>query len=231
MQLFKRAPRTQPPDQTLRFVDEPFRSRLLSMYRGEPQQGTDGQLHPIDEQTRIWHRQGEVMYKLYVETKPRASLEIGLAFGFSTLYFGAALAKNETGCHIAIDPFQHSHWHDIGLQQMRTTQLPMTFIDATATDALADLQGKTFDYVFIDGNHCFDDVLCDFTNYARLLNINGLILLDDMWMPSVQTAVAFIKTNRLDFVPVSSPEPNLAIFRRTGPDTRDWKHFVSFTAP
>jgi hypothetical protein len=33
-----------------------------------------------------------------------------MAYGYSTLYFLAAIARNQTGHHTAIDPFQHSVW-------------------------------------------------------------------------------------------------------------------------
>jgi len=79
-----------------------FRSPLLSMYHGEPQLGTDGQLHTIDAVTRISPAQGMWLYDLCRVAKPKSTLEIGMAYGYSTLYFLAALANNQIGTHTAV---------------------------------------------------------------------------------------------------------------------------------
>ena len=53
-----------------------------------------------------------------------------------------------------------------------------------------------FDFIFIDGNHRFDDVLVDFYLSDQLISPGGLIVFDDMWMRSVRTTINFILTNR-----------------------------------
>src|SRR5438046_254678 len=69
-------------EELLAALDQRFRSPLLSMYRGEPQFGTDGQPHPIDKITRISPSQGMWLYDLCLSVKPKATLEIGLAYGY-----------------------------------------------------------------------------------------------------------------------------------------------------
>jgi predicted O-methyltransferase YrrM len=217
-------------DKIVEQIDEPFRSALRSMYRCEPQSGTDGQMHQLDGNTLIAPRQGMVMYDLYLQAKPRASLEIGMAYGFSTVFFAAALKKcgGDGSSHTSIDPFQNSLWHGIALERLRAVGSKINFIEKTGTRALAELQDRSFDYLFIDGNHRFDDVLTDFTNYAPFVNPSGLVLLDDMWMPSVKAVVAFVEGNREDFERLPSGHPNLALFRRIGTDQRSWDHFKPF---
>jgi len=56
-----------------------FRSRLLSMARGEPQLGMDDNLHPIDPRVGIAPAQGMWIHDLCVSLKPKSTLEIGLA--------------------------------------------------------------------------------------------------------------------------------------------------------
>src|SRR6202022_4427641 len=163
-----------------------FRSALLSMYRGEAQLGADGLLHPIDQVTKISASQGMWLYDLCVSLKPKSTLEIGMAYGYSTLYFLAAITKNRIGQHTAIDPFQSSYWHGIGLVHANA-HAPATRPDAfrliedrsdrVATDLARS--NATFDLIFIDGNHRFDDVLVDFYLYAQLCAMGGHIILDD----------------------------------------------------
>jgi predicted O-methyltransferase YrrM len=226
------APAEPPIEEVLGPLDNPFRTALLSMYREEPQLGCDGQYHSLDTQTRIAPQQGMWLYKLYCESKPKSSLEVGVAYGFSTIFFLAALAKNGSGNHTAIDPFQKSVWHGIGLQKITEThsEAVTRFMEDYSFHAVTDLAraGRTFEFIFIDGNHRFDDVLVDFTLCALLCPIGGLIIFDDMWMPSVQTAVSFIRSNRPDFVEIPFPTTNMAMFRRNTADGRVWTHFIKF---
>jgi hypothetical protein len=83
--------------------------------------------------------------------------------------------------------------------------------------------------IFIDGNHRFDDVLVDFTLSAELCPMGGCIVMDDMWMPSIRRAVAFIRSNRNDFEEIKTPVSNIAAFQRICADGRQWHHYVEFS--
>src|ERR1700732_3280632 len=75
------------PDLLLQRLDEPFRAALLSMYRGGRPLGGDGTLYTIDRDTRIDPANGMWLYDACTRLAPRASLEVGMAYGFSTLFF------------------------------------------------------------------------------------------------------------------------------------------------
>lgn len=213
-------------------LDEPFRSALLSLYRGEPQRGIDGQTHPIDAETRISPQQGMWIYEFCRSSKPENVLEIGMAYGFSTIFFLAAIARNHSGQHTAVDPFEISDWHGIALQKAREVGMEKSLrhIEKESCRAFADLAsgGRQFDLIFIDGSHLFDAVLLDLTLSVPLCRIGGHIILDDMWMPSVQTLVSFARTNRADLAEIPTPIGNISMFRVIGEDKRDWRNFVPF---
>jgi len=226
----------KPLEELLAALDPRLCTTLRSMYRGEAQPGTDGRLHTPDNITRISPSQGMWLYDLCLAVKPKHTLEIGMAYGYSTLYFLAAIARNQSGHHTAIDPFQNSYWHGIGLAHAND-HLPAAgkdtsfrFIEDRAEHAATDLArtGSRFDLIFIDGNHCFDAVLVDFYLYAPLCAIGGRIVFDDLWMSSVQTAVAFLRTNRADFVELPVTESNVCVFQRVSGDLRQWDHFQEF---
>ncbi|NTV45311.1 MAG: class I SAM-dependent methyltransferase [Chlorobiales bacterium] len=206
------------------------------MYHGDPQQGIDGQLHAIDTLTRVSPEQGMWLYEFCLSAKPESTLEIGMAYGYSTLYFLAAATKNRKGYHTAIDPFQRSYWHGIGLVHASThaprweKEDSFRFIEERSDRAAANLarENKTYDLIFIDGNHRFDDVLVDFYLYAQVCAIGGWIIFDDMWMSSIQTVVSFIRKNRLDFKEIPTEILNVAVFQKTGDDKREWNEFVKF---
>jgi len=228
---------TQLPVQTnlLDPLPERFRARLLSMYAGEPQLGAEDRQYPLDGISRISPEEGMWLFQLCRNNQLKTTLEIGLAYGFSTIYFLAALEETGGGHHTAVDPFQlreSSPWKGIGLQHARElkTAVQFSFVPEMSFTALVDFakQDRRFDLIFIDGGHTFDTVLLDFTLAAPLCPKSGYIVLDDTWMPSIRRVVAFIRANRPDFAVVDSTVDNIAVFRRTGPDAREWDHFVEF---
>jgi len=213
-----------PVEMVIADLPEPWRRKLLSMYRLEPQLGSDGASHVPDGRTKIAPAQGMTLYRLALEAK--RTCEIGMAFGYSTLFFMAAGAG-----HTAIDPFQDAEWHGVG----RTVAGPqLRWLNERSDRAAVDLAraGESFDLIFIDGNHRFDDVLTDFYLFAPLCGIGGRIVLDDMWMPSIQAVVAFLRTNRTDFALAlhDARTPNISVFQRVAKDTREWTHFTPFDA-
>ena len=212
-------------------VPEPFLSRLESLYAGERQMGLDGKRHSIDS-TKVSIAQGMWLYSLCRRMRPRKTLEIGFAYGFSTAFFLAAISENGIGRHTAVDPFQVQAWHGIGLQNVNHLDMErrFRFVKMPSFPALAGFgaAGEQFEIIFIDGNHRFDDVLVDFTLASEVCPIGGHIILDDLRMPSVQKVVGFIRENRKDFAGVEVSADNTAAFRRVGRDQRKWDHFRDF---
>lgn len=224
-------------DEKLSSIPPRFRSRLISMFRGEAQIGTDGQLHTMTMEVKISPEQGLWMYELCVALRPAATIEIGMAYGYSTIFFLAAIENNRKGHHTSIDPYQHNVWNGIGLSHVQAlvdqkpAQSHFTLVEDRSDRVAVDLarSQSSFDIIFIDGNHRFDDVLVDFYLYAPLCAINGHIIFDDMWMDSVQTVASFVRENRADFVEVQTSVTNISVFKRIGVDTREWNHFLTFS--
>ena len=98
--------------------------------------------------------------------------------------------------------------------------------DRAATDLARS--NSTFEVIYIDGNHRFDDVLVDFYLYAPLCAIGGHIIFDDTWMSSIQTVVAFVRANRTDFVEVRTGQSNIFVFKKVCDDARNWSNFRKF---
>lgn len=211
-------------------LPEPFRGRLLSMYRGDPQLGTDGRLHALDTVTRISPGVSTWLYQFCLKQRAPDTLEVGMAYGFSTIAFLAALAQNNGLSHTAIDPYEDQTWAGVGTAHAQALDAGrFRFMNELSSAALARLasEQRQFGVIFIDGEHLFDTALLDFTLSAELCPIGGHIILDDLWMPSIRRVSAFIRTNRSDFAAVPGPA-STAVYRRIGSDERDWRHFVDF---
>jgi predicted O-methyltransferase YrrM len=225
--MFKQAPAAD----VLESLPEPFRGALLSMYSGQLQRGSDGELHALDPYTRTAPKYGMWLYESCRRLKPRQTLEVGLAFGFSTVYFLAAVHENGSGLHAAIDPLQ-DYWHGIGLRHAENLGMAhaFRFYNEKSVSALVKLaaDNQRFELIFIDGNHRFDDVLVDFTLSAEICPLGGYIVLDDVRLPSIRRVESFILNNRADFSKISTPLRGIVAFQRTGDDAREWRHHVDF---
>jgi predicted O-methyltransferase YrrM len=206
---------------------------LAEMYDADALLGTVSE-HPItlDKNTRISPEQGATLRRLMMDSSASRSLEVGFAYGFSTLWMLDALRKQPKAVHVAIDPFEKSQWHGIGLKQVDKIRFEGKFkwLQDFSIHALSDLirQGENFDFIYIDGNHRFDDVIVDFYLCDQLARPNTLIVLDDMWMPSIRAASSFIIENR-SYTVESQPVRNILALRKVRDDDRDWQHFRRFS--
>ena len=226
-------PQQPAPRDVIASIGEPFVGVLCSMYGGEPQLGFDGKTYVIDPRVSIGTQEGMFIYHLVRQAKPENSLEIGLAYGFSTIYFLAAIEANGRGHHIAVDPFEHEWWNGVGVtreQVLGTKRGIFEFSQETSVQALArfDREQQRFRVILIDGYHTFDAVLIDFSLASLVCEPGAYIIIDDMWMPSIQRAVSFIRRNRADFTAVPTPLKRLAVFQLSDNDRRRWDHFVPF---
>ena len=208
------------------------RTALEKMDAGVPQSGSDGSAHELRADTRISRNKGAFLFELHERLRPKLSVEVGFAYGYSTLYILAAMKSGGYGHHMAIDPYQSQLWHGIGLRQV--TRIGMeerfTFVDDFSVSALSKMTaaGEKAELIFVEGDHKFDSVLGDFTCAARICPVDGFIVFDDLWMPAIKRVIAFVRKNRPDFVEEPTTSRGLAAFRRVGGDERGWDHFVSF---
>ncbi len=200
---------------------------LAHAYSAERLEGTEGWAEP--GLTRISMLQGAVLHKLVRQTGAQSTLEIGFAYGFSTMWLLSALPAGAR--HAAVDPHERAMYAGVGLRQVQRlgAQAAFEWREAFSIHALSDAirRGERHDLIFIDGNHRFDDVLVDFYLADQVLKVGGIVAFDDMWMPSVRTAVSFVATNRAYRV-VQQPEANMAVFQKAEDDGRDWRHYRPF---
>ncbi len=202
------------------------------MFKTEYQLGSDGIPHEIDSSTKVSFSQGSALAALHNSIKPSLSIEIGLAYGFSALFILDSMFENNYGKHVAIDPYEVAVYHGIGLKSIHDLKFDDRFEwqEATAIDALSTMRrgGVRAQYIYIDGHHTFDASLIDFCCSDKILDTGGVIILDDMWMPSIKTVVSFIKNNFQHYEHVDVDCGNICCLKKTGEVYRPWDHFVSF---
>jgi predicted O-methyltransferase YrrM len=146
----------------------------------------------------IERRAGEALRDLAMAEGAARTIEVGLALGISALFLcQAALARG--GRHTAVDPFQEASWNGAGLRTLRDGGVAevVDVVEEESQLALPRLssEGRTFDFGFIDGDHRFEGVFLDLYYMTRLVRPGGVVVVDDMWMPSVRVAVAYVERN------------------------------------
>lgn len=141
---------------------------------------------------------GEALRDLARAEGAERTIEVGLALGMSALFMSQAVLPRG-GRHVAIDPFQHESWKGAGLRTLRDAGVReiVEVIEEESQLALPRLlaEGRRFDFAFIDGDHRFEGVFVDLYFMTRLVEPGRLVVVDDMWMPSVRTAVAYVERN------------------------------------
>jgi|GEM_PF-657262 predicted O-methyltransferase YrrM len=147
--------------------------------------------------------QGEYIYSLIKKYRPKVSLEIGLAYGISSLYICRGLKEVNGEKHIVIDPYQKEQFHDIGLINLiRTGYINIVDFYPYPSDQILPrlvFGGTKIDYAFIDGWHTFDYVLVDFYYIDKMLNEKGIVIFHDSELPSIRKVINFVLTHR-DYV-------------------------------
>lgn len=144
--------------------------------------------------------EGQFLQKLILDIKPKISLEVGMAYGISTMFLCDAMAEVKTEKHYVIDPNQTSKWGSIGMQNVIRAGYGslVKLREQMSHLALPEMlqEGLQFDFVFVDGWHVYDQVLVDFFFIDKLLKIGSYIVFDDANWPSIRKVLRYIVINR-----------------------------------
>jgi len=144
---------------------------------------------------------GAVLSAVCRAIKPRATLEVGMAWGVSTLLILEALAESDVPAapHVVMDLAQSTFYHNAARLSLKKLGLEnyVEFYEAPSELVLPHLLagGRQFDFAFIDGDHHFDSAFNDFRFAHLLLVPGGTILFDDAWGDSVYLVSRYAEVN------------------------------------
>lgn len=199
------------PVAALRGLDEKRVDELLrDIFASGQVADSDGKKYPLH--SGINPEAGQRIASTIRERGYRRTLEVGCAYGLSSLYICKGLSHAQDPSHTSIDAFQTEQWHGIGVANV--ARAGVTFhqlIEKPSELALPQLvaEGSEFDFIFIDGWHTFDHTLVDFFYSNRLLRVGGVIAIDDFWMPPVNRAVRYAaKYPHYRVLPTPQPAPH-----------------------
>lgn len=138
--------------------------------------------------------EGDFLQKLITSNNFSRSIEIGCAYGISSLFISDVINKNK-GTHLIVDPNQSTDWKGIGFQNLKKSGLTnFRIIEKPSEVALPELYitNETFDFAFIDGWHTFDHTLIDFFYINKMLKPGGVVVIDDIGMIGLNKLARFI---------------------------------------
>ena len=154
---------------------------------------SEGREHPL--KANISQEEGAFLQKILREVRPMKTIEIGCAYGISSLFICAELQQTPDAFHTIIDSLQSTNYKNIGLTNLNRAEIDFyELIEKPSEIALPELlaQGKKYDLGFIDGWHTFDHTLIDFFYLNRMLNVGGVILIDDVTYPSINQLMRYL---------------------------------------
>jgi predicted O-methyltransferase YrrM len=153
-----------------------------------------GKEYDLNSETSL--AQCEFLVELIRRIDARVCLEIGLAFGVSSLFICDALRGKPGSKLISIDPFQISGYLGIGLQHLESAGCrdQVEFHERFSHQVLPELlaAGVKLDFAYVDSTKLFDVLLVDVYYLSRMLRVGGILVLDDCVYPSVGKLARFI---------------------------------------
>ena len=157
--------------------------------------GQSGKVFPLDYS--VDRNEGELIAQIIRDdSNVVRTLEIGCAYGISSLFICSALQGRSGASHTIIDPFQSTQWDGTGIRNLKEAGFDFfNLIEIKSEFALPQLvetgEGQ-YDFVFIDGWHTFDHTLVDCFYATRLLRVGGYLAIDDVSFPSVRRVVNWL---------------------------------------
>lgn len=133
--------------------------------------------------------------KMFDEVKPQRTLEVGLAYGISSLFI---LEKHkqygsQNQAHLIIEPYPWGNTAIHNFQKAGVLQFAK-IINQLSDEVLPALylNKHSIQMAYLDTTKLFDVVLQDFYFIDKILDINGIIIIDDCDTTGINLVARFI---------------------------------------
>lgn len=140
------------------------------------------------------HGGRERLIEVFNEVGFTEGVEVGTASGKFAAHICRTMPKVHLTC---VDPYssyiyitQEAQDRAFAEAQQRTAGLNVTFLKLPSLDAVKQIPDASVDFVYIDGDHSFDAVMCDIIHWTPKVKTGGVLAGHDFfWYPSVFRAV------------------------------------------
>jgi predicted O-methyltransferase YrrM len=149
----------------------------------------------VDIHSETSEGQCQFLMDLIRENKCKATVEVGVAFGMSTLAMLDAVRENG-GTSVAMDPFQATGWGNNGLDLVKQAgyESSLEFYEEYSYIMLPRFleQGRKFDFAYIDSTKLLDYLMTDFFYLDKLMDPGGIIVYDDVSFPAIRKLMRYL---------------------------------------
>lgn len=155
--------------------------------------GPKGEKYPIHSYTS--EDQCKFLQAIIRKTQAQTGVEIGLAYGISSLAICEALSCQEKPEHHIIDPLQ-GDWKDIGLLNLekagflKHVEFYRDYSHVVLPKLLAG--GLRADFAYVDTTKVFDILMVDVFYLHKILRVGGILVLDDCNFPGIRKLARFL---------------------------------------
>jgi predicted O-methyltransferase YrrM len=157
---------------------------------------TDASGRPIQLHSHTSLEQCRFLKDLIGRTNASRCLEIGLAYGISSLAICEAISQSPGASLISIDPFQDGAWSGIGRLNLQRAGFGdiVEFHQRPSFEVLPALlgDGRAIHFAYVDSVKVFDMLLVDAFYITRLLEVGGTLVFDDCDWPGVRALVRYL---------------------------------------
>ncbi|MFN9436023.1 MAG: class I SAM-dependent methyltransferase [Planctomycetota bacterium] len=161
--------------------------------------------HPNGEKIKVVaninERNARALFRFVSQTKPALAVEIGMAYGVSTLTTLSAIDANGNGRLISIDPYigwptgRLVAFNKIKRAGLGPFHQQFHECSYTGLPRLID-SGEKAQFIYIDGHHNYDYVFTDFFLADKLLDVGGVMAFNDAGWKSVFRVINFLRKYR-----------------------------------
>jgi predicted O-methyltransferase YrrM len=175
------------------YLEKIVKSGVMMTPEGEPRQ--------INSHISI--QEGLFLQEIINEVHPITSLEVGVAYGTSSMFICEAMTAQGGKKHISVDPgpvyLKGGRTLDrcgLGLLNLERCGYRefVEFYEAGSEFILPELlkKGEKIEFAFIDGWHTLDHCLVDFFYINRLLKEGGVVVFHDVRLPGIAKLMRYI---------------------------------------
>jgi len=168
---------------------------------------------------------GELLFRSVNHFQPKSILELGTSLGLSALYMHKAAPKAElftvegcpNTCNFAKSMIQHS------LVPRSSSLVPDVMCSSFDNAFQKELSSKSFDLVFIDGNHTYEATIKYFNLLLEHIHPNSVLIFDDIyWSPGMTKAWEEIRLHEQVTVTIDLFKMGLVFFRKENKQKEDF---------
>lgn len=142
-------------------------------------------------------KEGEFLGDLIAKNSSiKKTLEVGCAYGISSLFITKSLKGREGAHHTILDPNQNTTWEGVGIHNLKQSGFSsFDLVEEKSEFALPNILKENegaFDFILVDGWHTFDHTLLDCFYAIRLLKVGGYLVVDDVTFPGIRRVVDYL---------------------------------------